>query len=50
MWAGQAAALGREMPAAELVAMLMDEARTVLAGLASGLPPDAGARGSGSAG
>ena len=52
MWAGQAAALGREMPAAELVAALMEEARTVLAGLASGprRAPTAAARGSGSAG
>ena len=33
MWAGQAAALGREMRAAQLVATLMDEARDVLAGL-----------------
>jgi len=36
MWAGQAASLGREMPAAELVATLMAEARAVLARLTSG--------------
>ena len=33
MWAGQAAALGREMPAGELVMTLMDEASAVLKGL-----------------
>ena len=33
MWAGQAAALGREMPAAELVTTLMDEADAALAKL-----------------
>ena len=30
MWAGQAAALGREIGAAELVKVLMDEAQAVL--------------------
>ena len=33
MWAGQASALGREMPAGELVMTLMDEASAVLKGL-----------------
>ncbi len=34
MWAGQAAPLARELPAAELVAQIVGEARNVLAGLA----------------
>ena len=48
MWAGQAAALGREMPAAELVAALMEEACTVPG--RAGVRSAAGAGGRGGAG
>ena len=36
LWAGQGVRLGRELPAAELVATIVDDARTVMARLAAG--------------